>query len=66
MPAFDGTGPRGFGPMTGRGFGSCGYRYRRFYSPRNELAALEQEIKELEEEIAILREEKKTLEDQKK
>ncbi|MBU1000379.1 DUF5320 domain-containing protein [Patescibacteria group bacterium] len=24
MPAFDGTGPRGQGPMTGRGLGSCG------------------------------------------
>jgi len=24
MPRFDGTGPRGMGPMTGRGFGPCG------------------------------------------
>ncbi len=23
MPAFDGTGPRGLGPMTGRGRGYC-------------------------------------------
>jgi len=23
MPGFDGTGPRGFGPMTGRGRGFC-------------------------------------------
>jgi len=23
MPAFDGTGPRGLGPMTGRGEGHC-------------------------------------------
>ena len=23
MPGFDGTGPRGMGPMTGRGFGYC-------------------------------------------
>ncbi|NLK01216.1 MAG: DUF5320 domain-containing protein [Clostridia bacterium] len=23
MPGFDGTGPRGFGPMTGGGFGYC-------------------------------------------
>ncbi|HDS62950.1 MAG TPA: hypothetical protein ENN52_02245 [Methanofollis liminatans] len=23
MPGFDGTGPRGAGPMTGRGFGRC-------------------------------------------
>ncbi len=25
MPAFDQTGPQGQGPMTGRGFGPCGY-----------------------------------------
>lgn len=24
MPGFDGTGPRGLGPMTGRGLGPCG------------------------------------------
>ena len=24
MPRFDGTGPRGQGPMTGRGLGPCG------------------------------------------
>ncbi|NLV26207.1 MAG: DUF5320 domain-containing protein [Methanomicrobiales archaeon] len=23
MPRFDGTGPQGWGPMTGRGFGYC-------------------------------------------
>ncbi|MBW2970111.1 DUF5320 domain-containing protein [Candidatus Woesearchaeota archaeon] len=23
MPGFDGTGPRGMGPMTGRGMGPC-------------------------------------------
>jgi hypothetical protein len=25
MPNFDGTGPRGMGPRTGRGFGPCGF-----------------------------------------
>ena len=25
MPKFDGTGPQGMGPMTGRGFGPCGF-----------------------------------------
>jgi len=25
MPWFDGTGPQGMGPMTGRGFGPCGF-----------------------------------------
>ncbi|MBU0572797.1 DUF5320 domain-containing protein [Patescibacteria group bacterium] len=24
MPKYDGTGPRGMGPRTGRGFGPCG------------------------------------------
>ena len=24
MPGFDRTGPLGYGPMTGRGFGNCG------------------------------------------
>ncbi|MDD3531791.1 MAG: DUF5320 domain-containing protein [Candidatus Shapirobacteria bacterium] len=24
MPGFDGTGPKGLGPKTGRGFGPCG------------------------------------------
>jgi len=24
MPRFDGTGPMGYGPLTGRGFGPCG------------------------------------------
>ena len=27
MPRFDGTGPAGAGPMTGRGFGPCGCGY---------------------------------------
>ena len=27
MPGFDRTGPRGFGPMTGRGMGPCGRGY---------------------------------------
>ncbi len=33
MPYFDGTGPLGQGPLTGRGFGPCGLglgRRRRF------------------------------------
>jgi len=27
MPRFNGTGPQGFGPMTGRGMGPCGGGY---------------------------------------
>lgn len=25
MPRFDGTGPQGMGPRSGRGFGPCGF-----------------------------------------
>lgn len=35
MPGFDQTGPRGEGPMTGRGFGPCGLGlgWRRRFGP---------------------------------
>jgi hypothetical protein len=33
MPAFDGTGPRGLGRMTGRGFGYCAGYSPTNYSP---------------------------------
>lgn len=80
MPYFDGTGPMGSGPNTGwgrglcgggtrqgRGWGAgCGYGWRRFISPKNELAALEEEEKMLEEQLAFLREEKKAIKDQEK
>jgi len=29
MPGFDGTGPQGQGPLTGRGLGPCGCGMRR-------------------------------------
>jgi len=29
MPGQDGTGPLGLGPLTGRGFGPCGWGIRR-------------------------------------
>jgi len=59
MPQLDKTGPMGEGPGTGRGFGPCGagmrrgwgcylFGRRRFISPKNELAALEEEEKALE------------------
>ena len=35
MPKFDGTGPRGMGPGTGRGFGPCGFRMGLGSSNRN-------------------------------
>lgn len=31
MPYFDGTGPMGYGPMTGRGMGPCAGYYPRGY-----------------------------------
>ncbi|NLE07082.1 MAG: DUF5320 domain-containing protein [Parcubacteria group bacterium] len=77
MPKLDKTGPMGQGPMTGRGMGPCGgglgrgrgfrarsFGCRRFISPKNELASLEEEEKMLEEELAFIREEKKVLQDQ--
>jgi hypothetical protein len=78
MPNFDGTGPMGLGPRTGRGLGPCGrglgwrmgyghgfgYGYRRFASPKNELNALEDEIQVLEEELKALKEEKVALEEE--
>ncbi|MDD5099285.1 MAG: DUF5320 domain-containing protein, partial [Candidatus Colwellbacteria bacterium] len=59
MPRFDGTGPAGQGPMTGRGMGPCGRGFGRgrgcgfgrFFSPKNELSALEAEEKALKEEL---------------
>ncbi len=80
MPRFNGTGPMGQGPGTGWGLGPCGggmrrgwsgrggygYGFRRFISPKNEMAALEEEAKILEEELAAIREEITALKDQQK
>lgn len=69
MPRLDKTGPRGQGPLTGRGMGPCGfgrgrgwgyfggYGMRQFASPKNELAALENEEEMLKEELAAIHEE---------
>lgn len=81
MPQLDKTGPAGLGPMTGRGMGPCGagmrrgwgrgygrgfgFGRRRFISPKNEMAALEEEEKMLEEELQAIREEKTALNGQK-
>ena len=62
MPRFDGTGPQGLGPLTGRGLGSCGRGMRRgvgrgfgygysepvVLTPENEKKLLEAELKEIE------------------
>ncbi len=78
MPGFDGTGPTGQGAGTGRCLGSCGNKMRRcwgcrggfclrrFFSQKNELAALEDEEKMLEEELAAIKQEKANLKDQQK
>ncbi|MFA6306797.1 MAG: DUF5320 domain-containing protein [Patescibacteria group bacterium] len=78
MPKLNGTGPMGQGAGTGRGLGPCGggmrlgrgcrggFGFRRFISPKNELAALEDEEKILEEELVAVKKEKTALKDQQK
>jgi len=80
MPRRDGTGPMGQGAGTGWGMGPCGTGLRRgwgcrggygfgfhgFISPKNELAALEEEEKILEKELEAIREEKSALQSQQK
>ncbi len=63
MPRFDGQGPQGYGPMTGRGMGPCGFRGcgRSFRSPINQRQLLEEEEKMLKEELEIIKREKEAL-----
>lgn len=69
MPRFDGTGPAGYGPMTGRGFGPCaqGFGFRRFqrWLPQDELTELELAEKELSAELEAVRQRKQDLKGQK-
>ena len=69
MPRFDGTGPGGYGPMTGRGFGPCGrgygYPMRRRWLPQEEMTELEAEEKFLNEELEAIRQRRKDLQEQK-
>ncbi len=59
MPRFDGTGPLGAGPLTGRGLGPCvrgrGYG-RRFYSRKEESEMLKEEADMLQEELEAIKE----------
>ncbi len=60
MPGFDGTGPSGMGPMTGRGMGYCAvplvteqqdeldYLKKQSQAIRNELKRIEVMIKKRE------------------
>lgn len=74
MPRLNGTGPQGYGPMTGRGMGPCGCGMRRgagffgqrnYVSPKNNLSYLESEKSALEEELSIVNEEISSLKEQK-
>jgi hypothetical protein len=72
MPNLNGMGPRGEGPMTGRGMGNCsgarpgfsrgrrgaGFGFRRFFSGRSQMPTLEEQEKFLEEELEAVRKEK--------
>lgn len=77
MPGFDSTGPRGEGPMTGRGLGPCG-RGRGFrrgfgrgfgrgrgyaydYAPVAPALTKDQEKAMLEDEMKILQEDTETI-----
>jgi hypothetical protein len=60
MPRFDGRGPSGFGPMTGRGMGYCGcgprFQGRSFLSKKEEAEILEEEAQALKEELDAVKE----------
>lgn len=72
MPGFDGTGPLGMGPGTGRGLGPCGagmawrrgrgsrgFGFRRFwdYAPYDRVLTKDEEKEMLKNEASILEEE---------
>ncbi len=59
MPRFNGTGPTGHGPRTGRGFGPCGCGVgygRRFFTKKEETDLLQEEVEELEKELEVAKE----------
>ena len=73
MPAQDGTGPLGQGPLTGRGMGPCGRGFGRGFRRgfgrgfgRNQPLSLtkDQERKILEAELAEIEAEKAEIEKQ--
>ncbi len=72
MPKFDGTGPRGYGPRTGRGLGSCGCGLgyggcygRRFFTKKEEKDFLQEEIEELKKELEAAKERLTEIKEQK-
>jgi len=70
MPKFDGTGPQGQGPRTGRGAGPCGgglgqgrgvgfgrgLGRRQFLTKQEEAEVLTGELQDLEAEIKAVKE----------
>ena len=65
MPGFNGTGPRGIGPMTGRGMGYCviplstreeelDYLKKRAQVMRRELEQIEVRIRKLEKPKSVI------------
>ncbi len=74
MPKLNGTGPSGYGPRTGRGFGLCcprsgrmpneGYGFRR-YANQDQKSIIEEDIKMLKEELKAAEEGLKSLKNQK-
>ena len=77
MPGFDGTGPQGMGPRTGRGMGPCGGGYGygggfgRGFGRRGggfgwrRFASPKNELQDLEAEEKILEEELAAIREQK-
>lgn len=75
MPRFDGTGPMGQGPRTGRGMGNCpggmgfgrgrGFGYRNFFTKKEEAEMLKEEKVALEEELKAVKERLSEIEGQK-
>ena len=77
MPRYNGTGPMGYGPSTGRGLGPCGGGIKRSWlgvfgrglgyghrwTKTDEKAALDEEEKILKEELAQVQKEKQALKD---
>lgn len=73
MPRFNGTGPRGEGPLTGRGIGHCGdgygsgygrecgrgFGFRRFFTKKEMSKDLESYRNELKSELNAVEEELK-------
>lgn len=69
MPGYNGFGPQGLGPMTGRGVGQCGKGINRGFGRcfnggfANQLFLSKEEQKKiLEEELKAIDEEKKVIE----